>query len=133
MKKLLLLICLTSKVFAETSQLYSNNDEIKEILAANPYEPNYFSMLFGLFVVVGLIYLTGFIYQKLLKVNPAASSNQTIEIAAAKSLGQNKNLYVIKVNNEYSLIGATQTSISLLKELNNFEIKQDEVKKSANS
>lgn len=131
MKKLLLPFLLSSSVLAETSELYSNSNEIKEVLASNPYEPNYFSMLFGLFVVVGLIYLTGFIYQKLLKINPVSSSNQAIEVVTTKSLGQNKNLYVIKVNNEYSLIGTTQTSITFLKELNNFEINQDEVKKDA--
>lgn len=102
------------------SDLYSNNEEIKEILNKGAYEPSYIMMFVGLFLVIALVYFTGIVYQKLIKVK--ISNNETdeknkAEIVSVLNLGQNKNLYVIKINNEYSLLGATQNNITLLKEI----------------
>ena len=87
------------------------------------YEPNYFSMIFGLFVVVCLIYLTGYIYQRLIKINLKSENNElnNINIVSTTSLGQGRNLHIIKINGEYSLIGATQNNITHIKELKNNE------------
>ena len=64
LKKILLTIfCLQNVVFA-ASDIYKQNEQI-ENLTKDMYEPNIFSMLFGLAVVIGLIYLTSYIYQKL--------------------------------------------------------------------
>ena len=117
MKKILpLFLVLNSVAFADTNQ-----EEIKEVLAQNHYEPNYFSMILGLFVVVGLIYLTGFLYQKLLKIKLQDANLDSLkpQIVSSVQLGQNKNLYVIKIKDEYSLIGASANNISLIKELKN--------------
>ena len=79
----------------------------------------------GLFFVIGLVYLTGIVYQKLTKVKLNQENNEQnkIQIVTTTSLGQNKTLHVIKINNEYSLIGATQNNISFLKDIkqNDFE------------
>ena len=117
MKKILpLFLILNSVAFADTNQ-----EEIKEVLAQNHYEPNYFSMILGLFVVVSLIYLTGFLYQKLLKIKLQDANSDSLkpQIVSSVQLGQNKNLYVIKIKDEYSLIGASANNISLIKELKN--------------
>jgi len=105
------------------SELYSENEEIKEALNHNMYEPNYFSMILGLFLVVGLIYLTGFIYQKLIKVKISNEPEalHCINVISSASLGQGKNLHVIKVDDSYILIGATQNQISYLKDLKEFK------------
>ena len=42
------------------------------------------------------------------------------DIISTTSLGQNKNLHVIKINGEYSLIASTQHNITYIK-----DIKQD--------
>ncbi len=123
MKKILPILSflsLTSVAFA-TSELYQNNEELKEALS-NPYEPNWFSLIFGLCVVVGLIYLTGFIYQKLLKIKLNTQDiTDKIQIVSSVPLGQGKNLYLIKVNDEYSLIGATQSNIVHIKDIKPME------------
>ena len=101
------------------SDLYSENEEIKNALSQNMYEPNYLSLFLGLFLVVGLIYLTGYIYQKLTKVkmNSVDDLLNKPEIISTTPLGQGKNIHVVKINDEYILIGATQNSINFLKNL----------------
>ena len=99
------------------SELYQNSDEIKEVLSKNIYEPNYFTMLLGLFVVIGLVYLTGFLYQKMIKIDLKDKNDDInrIEIVSSAALGQGKNLYIIKTRGKYSLIGATANNISYLR------------------
>ena len=58
---------LTLKVFAEVEPIVQD-ENLSEVLSKSSYEPNYFKMLFGLFIVIGLIYFTGIVYQKLTKV-----------------------------------------------------------------
>ena len=101
-----------------------------EGLSQNLYEPNYFGIVFGLLVVVALIYITGIIYKKLITIKlDKNSSFSNIQIVTSQSLGQNKNLYIIKINKKYCLIGATANSIAHIKDLDSedveIEIKED--------
>ena len=117
---------LTSISFA-AEELCSNNEEIKNILNKGAYEPNYFQMFFGLFLVIVLVYFTGIIYQKLIKVrlnDEIIDEKNKAVIVSTTPLGQNKNLHVIKINNEYSLIATSPDGVSFLKDL-----KQDEENK----
>ena len=43
--------------------------EIKKSLSSDNHKPDFVHALFSLIIVIGLIYLTGFIYQKLVKFN----------------------------------------------------------------
>lgn len=120
MKKIIVILnFLALKCFA-TSDLYAGNEEIKEVLQSNMYTPSYFKMFLGLAIVIGLIYLTGIIYQKLTKVRITNTETDIYkpEILSSTSLGQNKNLHVVKVMDEYILIGSTQYNITFLKNLN---------------
>ena len=105
-------------------EIQSENVELKDALSKNAYEPNYFSMLFGLFVVVLLVYLTGFLYQKLIRIkicdNNNIESNKPL-VVSNTPLGQGKNLYVIKINDNYCLIGVTQHNITFIKDINSEE------------
>lgn len=121
MKKVLVCLFLNSVAFAQAT-----SEEIKEVLSKNAYEPNYFSMILGLFLVIVLIYLTGFLYQKLMKVNIIAKENEVIkpQIISTTSLGQGRNLHVIKIGDEVCLLGATQNNITYIKEIKN-ELEKD--------
>jgi len=107
-------------------------NELKQTLSNNHsmVEPNFFSMIFGLLLVISLIYITGYIYQKMLKVKFLNKTDdekkEDIEIVSYKPLGQNKNLYIVKARGEYCLIGATQNNISLLKMLKSNECEYKE-------
>ena len=76
-------------------------------------------MLFGLLMVICLVYLTAYVYQKLIGVKlPNVKDNPNkINILSSISLGQNKNLHVVEVNDKKILIGSTQNNITYLKEL----------------
>ncbi|MBQ8475454.1 FliO/MopB family protein [bacterium] len=97
----------------------AQSDEIENVLNQTNYEPGYFGMIFGLFTVIVLIYLTGFLYKKLTKIKFDNTDDEKykVEIVSSTPLGQNKNLYVIKVNSKYSLIGASQNAITYLKDI----------------
>ena len=96
MKKIILsFIFLNSIVFADTE--ITKSEEISQIVNSAHYEPNYFTMILGLFFVIGLIYLTGFLYQKLTKVN-LKYENLYInkpQVISTTSIGQGRNLHVV--------------------------------------
>ena len=101
------------------SELYAENEEIKQALNNNMYEPNYFSLFFGLFVVISLVYITSYVYQKLIKVkiNQDDTDIYKIDILSTTSLGQNKSLHIIKANGKCMLIGAAQNNITFIKDI----------------
>lgn len=105
-----------------SNQIFAQED-LTTSLSKNQWEPNYIGMFFGLFVVLGLVYLSAFIYQKLLKVKISKNINSNIsaEIISTTPLGQNKNLHIIKVQDEYILIGATSNNISYIKNIEYYE------------
>ena len=128
MKKILLTIfCLQNVVFA-ASDIYKQNEQI-ENLTKDMYEPNIFSMLFGLAVVIGLIYLTSYIYQKLVKIklnNDADEEINKMQIVNSLSLGQQKSLHIVKFNDEYSMISVCQNNINFLKNVNYIETDEND-------
>ena len=113
-KRIITYLLLNSVVFAQAT-----SEEIKEVLSKNPYEPNYFSMILGLFVVVALIYVTGYLYQRLIRVNLKSQDAflNKAEIVSTTSLGQGRNLHVVKIGDDCCLIGSTQNSITYLKDV----------------
>lgn len=128
MKKILLIIfCLQNVVFA-ASDIYKQNEQI-ENLTKDMYEPNIFSMLFGLAVVIGLIYLTSYIYQKLVKIklnNDVDEEINKMQIVNSLSLGQQKSLHIVKFNDEYSMISVCQNNINFLKNVNYIETDEND-------
>ena len=126
MKKVLTFLFLNSCVFAQATP-----DEIKDVLSKNVYEPNYFSMILGLFVVIALIYITGFLYQKLTKVNmkPNNAFLNKAQIISTTSLGQGRNVHVIKIGQSACLIGATQNNITFIKDIELEEAIEDKTGK----
>ena len=102
------------------TEVFSNSEDIQSTLKNNSYEPNYFSLILGLFLVIFLVYLTGFVYQKLIKINIKQQEDNVlnkIDIISTTPLGVNKSLHIIKVNEEYSLIGVCQNNITYLKDI----------------
>ena len=101
------------------SASYAQDEELSKALSHSNYEPSYFGMLFGLFIVIALVYVTGILYKKLTKIRLSSDSDDefNIQVVTSTSLGQNKNLFVVKVKDKYSLIGATQNNITYIKDL----------------
>lgn len=86
-------------------------------------------MIFGLVFVICLIYLTGFIYQKLVGINTKLNKKvldipdlNKAKIVSTTPTGQGQNLLVVEVNGKILLIGATPSNINLLREFSMQEI-----------
>lgn len=105
--------------------------EFQEVLKQDVYEPNYFTLIFGLVFVIALIYFTGFFYQKLIGVNSKINKKtlcipeaNKIKILSSIPLGQGKNVYVTEINGKFLVLGATQNQITLLREFAQDEVKE---------
>lgn len=130
---------LTASIFMLTAQgafclTEAVSPELGQSLKTHSNEPGFMSIVFALLVVVFLIYITGLIYSKLNIVGAKTVQSQLknydlskVIVLSTTQLGQGKNLHVIELNNKRYLIGATQNSINLIKELE--DSKQVEVKK----
>lgn len=98
--------------------------ELKNSLKSSAGEPNFLSVITALLFVIALIYITGLIYSKLNIAGAKTVQNQIRNYNLSKAvvisttqLGQGKNLHVIELNKKHYLIGATPSSITLIKEL----------------
>lgn len=100
-----------------------SSSEFQEVLKHDNYEPNYFTLIFGLIIVICLIYFTGYFYQKLIGVNSKLNKNANgdddfnkVKIISTTPLGQGKNIFVVEIKNKHLVLGATENQINLLKE-----------------
>lgn len=98
---------------------------------------NYVSVIIALGVVIMLIYITGIVYAKLnvighnaVKKQYKGLDNERIFIHSTTQIGNNKTLHVIEIAGKKLLIGATNESINLIKDLddNSTSVSQDDVK-----
>lgn len=90
--------------------------------------PSLFQLVFSMAFVIGLIYFTGWVYQKLNLVNKKQisklSSNTQLSrftVLQSMSLGQQRHIYTIEMNGKILLVGSTPTQINLIKEFDKIE------------
>ena len=90
-------------------------------------EPNLISVVFSMIFVILLIYATGIIYTKLNKLGFNTMKKQMGDIDASKvavvsttPLGNNKTLHVVELDGKRMLIGASSSSIHLIKDLGTY-------------
>lgn len=128
MKKLILFTFLFQNAVFASDSFFEGSEEIKHALSSHLYSPNYLTMILGLLLVIILIYITGIIYQKLIRVKISTGDSNTnkIDILYTAALGQGKNLHVIKVGHKTMLIGATQSNITYLNTIKNDMITLEE-------
>lgn len=139
MRKYLFLIAAILMITAQKAFCIADlvSPELGKSLKIHTDEPSILSILFALLIVICLIYITGLIYSRL-NIAGARTVQKHLKhydlskviVISTTPLGQNKNLHVIEINKKRYLIGATQTSINLIKELE--EVKKDakeEIKK----
>ncbi len=147
MKKLelvLLFICTIFNVglhsFAADSD-YINDAPLESLLShGTVHEGGILRSVVSLAIVIGLIYLTAWIYKNLNKFNTQKFSQNTNEaelnkfkLVSTQSLGTNKSLNVVEINNKYLVLGVTQSNISLLREFDKSELEKGDAGKSKTS
>ena len=102
-------------------------------------DPNLISVVFSMLFVILLIYATGIIYAKLnklgfntLKRQMGDVNNSKVSVVSTTPLGGNKTLHVVELDGKRMLIGASSSSIQLLKDLGKFpptEVSDEEFSK----
>ncbi len=96
--------------------------------------PSLLNLVISLAVVIGLIYLTGWIYQNLNRINRSKLKDMELlernnfKILSSLPLGQHKHLYAVQINGKVLVLGSTQDNISLLKEFDSEEEYQNHSK-----
>ena len=97
---------------------------------------SYFSVVIALGVVILLIYITGVIYAKLNVVGYNTMKKQYLDLNDSKVLvlsntvvGKDKSLLVVELSGKKMLLGVTEKSITLIKDLDeNAAINEKELK-----
>lgn len=86
--------------------------------------PSLLNLIVSMVIVIGLIYVTGWIYSKLNIVNRNKLKqltkddldNYKFNVLQSMPLGQQRHLYSIQMNGKVLLVGSTPSQITLLKE-----------------
>lgn len=102
--------------------------------------PSLLNLVVSMVIVIGLIYITGWIYSKLNIINRNKLKQLTkddfdsykFNVIQSMSLGQQRQLYSIEMNGKVLLVGSTPSHISLLKEFDKDEPNTEEHKNCSN-
>ena len=112
---------------AQASSISTTTDSTPETLASVGQEPNILSVVLSLIFVILLIYATGIIYAKLnkvgfktLKKQIGEGSDSRVSVISTTPLGNNKTLHVVELDGKRMLIGASNNSIDLIKDLGSY-------------
>ncbi|WP_330389646.1 flagellar biosynthetic protein FliO [Cellulosilyticum sp. I15G10I2] len=79
-----------------------------------------------IFIFIGVLLLTYFVTKKMAEFNKKVVSNKNMKVAEVLQLGQGQYLFIVKIGNEYHLIGAAKESVNYCIKLDednlNFEV-----------
>lgn len=122
MQNLVLIFCIL--VFTGNTAFSSVLPESMKSTMVHDYGmPSMFNLVFSMFFVIALIYLTGWVYQKLNLLNKKQVSklssdtkNVRFNVLQSMSLGQQRQIYTIEMNGKILLVGSTPSQINLIKE-----------------
>lgn len=124
---LLGIILSNSHAYAVTEVL---TEPMKKVLKQSPSIPSISHIIISTIFMIVIIYAVAIIYQKLTAFNNKRFSGQDekvfnlnkLKIINCLSLGPNKVLHIVEVNDKYLVLGSTQTNINLLKEFDKSEL-----------
>ncbi len=108
-------------IFAQTVETDSAS-----VSPQNIYSPSLFGivakLIISMVVIVGLIYLSMYFLKK---INSRAAGGgiigDTIKIIGRTFLSPKQSLYLVKIGDRYTIIGATEQSVSMIGELSEEE------------
>lgn len=110
---------------ATTGSAFAVNlpDAMKQSMSHDYGIPSVMNLVLSMIFVIALIYITGWVYTKLNIVNrknigkiTESDNNMRFNIIQSMSLGQQRHIYSIEMNNKILLIGSTPNHINLIKE-----------------
>ena len=127
MKKILLAsLILVISVFAAEVLAQTVPSDSASAQPQNIYSPSLFGivvkLIISMVVIVGLIYLSMYFLKK---INSRAAGGgiigDTIKIIGRTFLSPKQSLYLVKIGERYTIIGATEQSVSMIGELSQKE------------
>lgn len=127
MKKLLAVFYILIANVANAYAVVTVPASMKQAMKGDSDMPSILNLVLSMVIVIGLIYVTGWIYQKLNKINRKKLLNHDLieknsfNVISSLPLGQQKNLYAVEINNKILVLGATAQNISMLKEFDKDE------------
>jgi len=90
-----------------------------------------FSLVLALIGIVLVLFLTYYGTRWLSKKSVPGLKSKYMKITDRMMLGQNKFLAIAEISGKYYLLGITESNISILKELNDFQPLPEEPEKNA--
>lgn len=117
-----LMLTLTLKVPVRADEVLPAS--MKQVLKHSTDVPGLLHIVLSTMFMVIFIYVIAIIYHKLSKFNNKKFSGlddkilnlNKLKLVNSMSIGPNKSLHVVEINNKFLVIGSSQTSINLLKE-----------------
>lgn len=111
---------------------YINDTPLESMLSQGTiHQGGILRSVISLLIVIGMIYLTAWLYKKLNKFNSQKFTKDATQslinkfnIVSSQTMGANKNLYVVEINGKYLVLGVTQSNINLLKEFDKAEVEK---------
>lgn len=97
---------------------------MKQTMSHETGMPSLLNLVVSMILVIGLIYVTGWIYTKLNQINRDKLNRFNVKDSAANKfkilhsmpLGQQRHVYSVEINGKVLIIGSTPSHINLLKE-----------------
>lgn len=120
-------LCSIPIIAASVGNVFAQTAFSDTIQAPNPvtYTPSLFGILIKLVlsmvIVVGLIYFSMLLLKKMNSRTAGSSLDDTIRVMGRAYLAPKQCLYVIKIGDKFSVVGATESNINLITELNREE------------
>lgn len=110
---------------AAQASAVSTTDDLNNIVSQNVGQaPDYGSVIFSLIIVVLLIYASAILYTRLnkfginaFKTKTGISADSRVAVVSTTPLGGNKTLHVVELEGKRMLIGASNSTIQLIKDL----------------
>jgi len=123
----------------QTMAVVTIPDSMKNAMKGTPQTPGLFNIVASLLIVIVMIYVVGWVYTKLSHINsksifkaPKLVEKNKPKIISGITLGQNRNLYVVELNNKYLVLGVTPNNVNLIKEFDKQDVSDtDEILKQA--
>ena len=111
---------------AQASSISTTQSAAEPLTQTVGQEPNLLSVVCSLVFVILLIYATGIIYAKLNRAGFKTLKqireldDSRVSVISTTPLGNNKTLHVVELDGKRMLIGASNNSIDLIKDLGNY-------------
>lgn len=117
MRLFIMLILASSAAWAENTVLEQSSEAAKvapassSLLESSQVSSQLLQLVFGLLLVIGLIFLLAWVVRRVQQSLPVKGSQQAISLLASQALGPRDRLLLVQVGKEQILLGLTPGTI----------------------